>query len=231
MISLQDEVCKLLLWMSLSFSAAVNLFTVALALDRVIAVLFPFWHRELNKLRAARRTALCVTAVILAIPISEVPARQFDHVTSTCSFKEGHPAAAILAFLVVIMFVFPLGTLILSNIIFVWALKKRTSRQPNRNPSSNNVERENQRRKNEMNYIVMMLVTTCCFIVLQVASRALFFESSRRELSGLDDASSHFFASIGRLLLIANSSFNIFFYSTTSMFRKAFKEKLSKFWN
>ena len=145
----------------MSFSAAVNLYTVALAVDRVLALLIPFWHRDLNKAKLAGRLSVAITTAALAIPLSEIQVRVYDPSTSTCSFKPGHPTFGVVVFLIAIMFVFPIGALVISNIIFVWALRKRVKpSQPNQTLSDVARSQENQRRHNEDNFVLMLLVTT-----------------------------------------------------------------------
>ncbi len=197
--------------------------TVALAVDRVLAILAPFWHRNLNKSEIAKRISVAISISAVVLTVAETPFRKFDREINICVYNPSPPPLYFSIYILSVMLYIPIIILLFSNGIFVWALKRRRGKTVDKGKT-----RENQRRSNDTNYILMLLVTTCAFIVFQFVSFGLYNESARRNRMGLADGSASFFVAMGRLPIILNSSLNIVFYSSSPMFRKALKGSLAR---
>ncbi len=133
--------CKVFAWLTVAVPAGVYYRIVALAVDRVVAILAPIW----NKLTTARRMSLMNTV--------EFSFRVMDTQRNKCAYSKNPVPVYFSVYVTSILFLFPLLAL------FVRALKKRSSGRattPNMDAAANT--REAQRR--------MMIVTTCAFILL-----------------------------------------------------------------
>ncbi len=223
---LQDGACRILVWISLALSACVHHHTTALAVDRVVAILAPFWHRNLNKAVTAKRISLTISVAAFILTSAEMPFREMDEKLKICVYNPSPPPLYFTIYMLSAISYVPIVLLLFSNCIFIWALKER----PSKNPSSSNTEaanaREMQRRSNERNYTLMIIATTCAFIGFQFLSFGLFTESASRNKLG--DGSAAFFRTLARLPIILNSSLNVAFYSSNPMFRKALKTSLKR---
>ncbi len=199
--------------MSLCFTVGAQQFTVALAVDRVVSILVPFWHRNLNKARAATRIGVTISVAQMFLPLPEIAFRVFDQDTKSCDYKGGRMPTFSAVFSMVTRFILPVGLMIFSNIVFVWALKNRQRKNRQREGRQG---QESQKRSNETNFILMMLISTCSFLAL-----LMFFLATIRMSIVYENAISDFFRSLGRVSLILNSSLNVVYYSSTKMFRNA----------
>ncbi len=214
----QDEACKVLVWTSLAFSACVYYHTVALAVDRVVAILAPFWHRALNKVPTARRISVAISLGAFVLTSAELPFRRMDDELKVCAYEPSPPPLYFKIYIMSVMSYVPIIMLLFSNVIFIWALKQRRARRAS---SQNTTARAIQRHSNETSFTVMIIVTTCAFIALQFISFALFTESASRK--PLNDGSADFFRTLARFPIVLNSSLNVVFYSSSKMFRKALR--------
>ena len=200
-----------------------------MAVDRVLAILAPFWHRALNKAVVARRIGIFISIAALPHALFTTPITGWRATTNTCSFQESILAFYLSIYMLVVMSLIPMAVTILSNVIFAWALKKRPMRGPANNTRTDTGRvRERERRTNDSNYIIIIAATTCCFILLQFLTFGFEIESARRVASGLEDGSDQFFLTLSRLPIVLNSSMNVVFYSSSSMFRKALLSSLKK---
>ncbi len=218
--------CKVLLWLSLALTSGVHYHTVVMAVDRAVAILVPFWHRTLNKSVTARRVSSITSVGSFIASLVVIPYSEWNATIAKCSYKPNSPPFYILIYILVVVSLFPIVVIIISNIVFAWALIKR----PPRARGTANTEaarvREMERRRNNANYVIMMLVTTCSFVILQLVGFVLDVEAARRIEMQLEDGSVEFFRALARVPIILNSSLNIVFYSSTSMFRKALRGTL-----
>ncbi len=212
------------MWVSLSLSTAVYYHTVALAVDRVVAILAPFWHRSLNKALTARRISLVTSIGAFLLTAVAIPITQWNQETKSCSYKPNSPPYYISVYMLIVLVIIPMVLLVFANAVFMWALKKRPSAGQNINSTEAGRSREKERRKNDNNYVLMMVVTTCAFIVLRLCGLGFEVEAVRR--SGLNNGGGEFFWALGRLCIILNSSLNLIFYSSSEMFRKALRDAL-----
>ena len=216
-------------WLTVAVPASVYYHTVALAVDRVVAILAPIRHRNLNKLTTARRMSLVNTLGAFTLTTVEFPFRVMDTQRNKCAYSMNPLPVYFSVYLTSILFLFPLLTLLISNAVFVRALKKRSTGRattPSMDPAAN--AREAQRRSNERNYIRMMVVTTCAFILLRILTIGLFNEAARRSRLRLQDGSPQFVRTVARFPTIFISSLNVVFYSSSPMFRTALKQSLKK---
>ena len=203
--------CQVLFWMSLYFSTVAQEFTVALAVGRVVSILAPFWHRNLDKAVTARCFAWTILIVLLFLPLPEIFAREFKKDHMTCGYKTGEPSALITVYSIGTKFLLSVSVLVFSNFVTESA------------ESAASQNSDKQRLSNETNLILMMIETTCSFIILLLA-----FIATRRVGALFGEASDVFFRSLGRVPLILNNSLNVLFYSSTPMFRKALVKTLSR---
>ncbi len=222
MFLLEDEACKVLLWLSTWFTLSAYYHILALAVDRVVAILAPFWHRSLNKRKVARAISATVTVAACLFTLPDIPLIVMSEATTSCGYDRARRTENHVLYQFVLLVYTPIGVLTVSNVVFIWALILRARKRRSTNQTdTTNRERENERSANERNYIAMLLAATCSFVVFQLLSVFSLRYARSLALQGVKDGRVELFRNLGRLASILKSSVNILFYSSNAMFRKA----------
>ncbi len=226
-------ICRVFVWIGTIAYISAAYLVVALALDRVMAILRPFWYRRSNFPKIGRRITLVITVTSAFISMPNLFTVEPTEGDSNCGRRRR--IAVVTISQMIIVFLIPAAILILSNIIFISRLFKRRKKLPaQRNVKKSRTSNESEaptrmgpRLANEQNYVKMLLATSCSYLVLMFSTIALNIVglnySQLKEKRQLGQT----LWSLATLPTILNNSINFcFYYSSGPMFREAFKHVL-----
>ncbi len=211
---------------------------LALAVDRVLAIVRPFWHRQLKFSLFARKIVLGIVSAAIVIALPSLYIAQPNESDTTCARRRSVPVIAVVQTAIVILI--PAAALIGSNVMFVRRLARRKkSKTVARGPvksaarlASHMVTTQKSKKfANEQNYLKLLLLTTCSYLSLSLATVALsrigwLYYSQQHEQ---DDESKEALWDLVNVPVVVNSSVNfIFYYASGPMFREAVKKTFLK---
>ncbi len=223
-------ICRFFVWsLATSFVGAAYLI-LALAVDRVLALVRPFWYRQLKFLKFARKTFIAVVAVSSIVAVSTLwtaEASQTRPCKCSCQ-RESSALTIVQTFLVTVV---PMVILTASNGIFIKRLLLRRKSKPPAKFSRDADIGAKIKKKNskERNYLKILLITSCSYMGLMFATAALsrvgLYFSQWEQTQNLAE----FLWTLMSLPLVLNNSVNFGFYCLSGpMFRSAVKKYISK---
>ena len=201
-----------------------------MALDRVLAISAPFWHKNHSSPTNARRVSVTIALFCYVIDLGLL---YIFGTTNTdgekrCEIQEEANEQLSLFYTSVriyfVAFSAPFVTLLVSNVVFVYSLRRRFSSSQSR-PET---DQSRAKWKNERNYILMLLILTCSYLILS-STNAILQMVLIGQSEKWNSAQKSFFEVALEVPVILNNSLNFFFYFISGqMFRNAFKKAISK---
>ncbi len=200
-----------------------------MAVDRVLAIILPFWHRNHSSPAIARGVSITISlyCYLLATPVLYMFA--LDPEKDRCLVRDTPYDRVLSMFSWTYNYVFffgvPFAILGCSNVVFIYSLKKRSSGVRKTASGAQGVsEQARKKAQNERNYVVMLLILTSTYTVLSM-SVAIINYVSITQLEDIPPDASIFFKGLTQIPPNVNSSLNfLFYYFSGPMFRVAFKK-------
>ncbi len=134
--------CKLLGYLSLTTTLQSIILLTALAFDRSLALVFPFWHRNRNKHKYSQKIFASLSVSVYIVLLPYLYYLRLDH--DSCSTDiHNNPLYEVynMFIMAVLFFVLPISVVLLSNSIFAYFLwhqnkpfSERRARLQMRNP-------------------------------------------------------------------------------------------------
>ena len=195
---------------------------VAIALDRVLAIIVPIWHRTHSNPKIARVLSFVITLYSYISCMGTLYYFGKKTEQDVCDVQQIRFSEYSSLYVSILLYGYflgaPFATLLISNGVFVWALRNRTH-------ASTSVSNEQSRAKaqNERNYILMLLVLTGSYLVLSLTNTILQMIAINVSSKDLDKKT--FFAVTLEVPVIANNSLNfLFYFASGRMFRNAYRK-------
>ncbi len=229
-------ICRTFIWTGTILYISSVYLVVALALDRVMAILRPFWYRNKNYPTVGRRITLAIVIASALISSPILFTVQPNEGDLNCARRRRISAVTISQ--IIVVFFIPAAVLTLSNFIFVLRLlKRRKGRRPGqkavseilRSTESPMTSRLSLRAANEQNYVKMLLATSCSYLLLMFTAISLsFFGLNYAQVQGKRQLGQTLW-SLSIVPAMLNNSVNFcFYYLSGPMFREACKKVLSR---
>ncbi|XP_075254529.1 uncharacterized protein LOC142345948 [Convolutriloba macropyga] len=233
--------CKLFYWHSWASSITASYHIVAMAVDRVLAIKAPFWHREHSSAKLVNKVTVFIAFFfyLFTLPVlyfyDIVPKEDSKCLADWDNYPKFfgyYGMATNYAVFSGIPFVILLG----ANWVFISALinkpsvekpKAENGNQRNVTEARTKVKRRDDRKeRNKRSYVIMLMFLTGSYLVFSATTAANNI-TAIQSFGKVSADQSAFRMIITEITLILNNSVNfLFYFMSGSVFRSAFKSAI-----